>query len=277
MAWIEIHQSLINHKKTIALAEELDMQEVHVVGHLVAFWLWALDNVQDGVLDGVTPRMVERAAQWNGDSGKLVHSMLVSGFLNEKHGQMEIHDWFDYAGRLINKKKENAKRMREARSTKMLETKVSRATNVQNTNDAHAGATNQPTNITNQPTNNIHELPQMQNELELDLDTYCQEIEYQMVACGASPSYSAKGEAFKWIRAFYESKVPIDFIRSVIVQAYAKNSEISTFTYCAKIIKDSWARELAKNQPIEPIEFKTNQIRAAPDIDRDFLEKFAME
>lgn len=120
-------------------------------------------------------------------------------------------------------------------------------------------------------------LPPLDEESNLSLDTYCQEIENQMVACGANPNYSAKGEAYKYMLQFHKTNVPIQFIRTTIVQAYAKNPDISTFTYCAKIIKDSWARELQKQQPIDAIEFTTSKPRAAPALDEDFLTKFAID
>lgn len=54
MARIEIHQSLPTHRKSLAAADHLNMEPVHFVGHLISFWLWALNNVQDGNLEGVS-------------------------------------------------------------------------------------------------------------------------------------------------------------------------------------------------------------------------------
>ena len=55
MAWIEIHQSLPDNKKTMMCRKELAISEVQMVGHLVCLWLWAVDNTKDGSLPGSLP------------------------------------------------------------------------------------------------------------------------------------------------------------------------------------------------------------------------------
>jgi hypothetical protein len=75
---------------------------------------------------------------------------------------------------------------------------------------------------------------------------------------------------------FHQAKVPISLIRTGIVQAYAKKPDISTFSYCAKIIKDLWAREIQKQQPIGAIEFEAGAREVAPAVDHDFLDRFRM-
>ena len=54
MAWIELHQSLREHRKMFACAEVLNISKIEMVGTLVCLWLWALDNAQDGSLAGVS-------------------------------------------------------------------------------------------------------------------------------------------------------------------------------------------------------------------------------
>lgn len=126
MAWIESHQSLATHRKTMVLESILDITTVQAIGHLHLFWWWALDNTPDGNLTGIPDRVIAKAAQWDGDSSQFVNALRESGFID---GDM-IHDWMDYAGRLIAKRVANAERMREAR-----------AKNVQRTCNARAGAT----------------------------------------------------------------------------------------------------------------------------------------
>lgn len=147
MAWIEAHQSLRDHRKIIALATELCIPESHAIGLCVALWLWAIDNAPDGTLPSV-PRIAERAAFWDGNPGELVAAMIKSGFIDDLEDGMQLHDWHDYAGRLIDKRKENTNRMRSKRATKVFKTKEdvhemcdARAENMQQTFDARAGAT----------------------------------------------------------------------------------------------------------------------------------------
>lgn len=106
MAWLEIHQSLPTHRKTLAVADELNANPAHITGHLVCLWLWALDNAQDGVLN-VSPRMIARAAQWDGEPEAFVAALTHAGLLD---GDGRIHDWNVYAGRLIETRRRNVAR-----------------------------------------------------------------------------------------------------------------------------------------------------------------------
>lgn len=163
MAWIEVHQSLPTHRKTLIMADELGIEPVQVVGHLTCFWLWALDNAADGKIEGLTPRMVAMAAQWKGDPEALVSAMVTAGYI-EKDGQT-IHDWHDYAGKLIDQRRANAERMRRARAEKG---RVARASHVQDTCGARAGATVPNRTVPNQTT---PVPPPTQSTSEADPDT----------------------------------------------------------------------------------------------------------
>ena len=44
MAWIELHDNLPDHQKTIDLANELRIDKDTVVGKLVRLWTWALNE-----------------------------------------------------------------------------------------------------------------------------------------------------------------------------------------------------------------------------------------
>jgi hypothetical protein len=116
MAWIELHQSLPTHRKTLALADALNIEPVQAVGHLACLWLWAVDNTPNGRLDGVTERTIARAAQWKRDSGALLEALTDAGFLDAAP-QLLIHDWHDYAGRLVERRSVERERSRQRRST----------------------------------------------------------------------------------------------------------------------------------------------------------------
>lgn len=58
MAWIQIHQQLKDHRKVLAAADELDIEPAHMLGLLISFWLWAIDNAPDGSLAGISDRMI---------------------------------------------------------------------------------------------------------------------------------------------------------------------------------------------------------------------------
>ena len=129
MAWIESHQSLATHRKTMLLEEALGITTPQAIGHLHLLWWWALDNAPTGSLQGISDGVIARAVQWHPDDAfTFVDAMQFAGFI-DKDTRM-IHDWAEYAGRLIAKREANAERMREQR-----------ATQVQGTTSARTGAT----------------------------------------------------------------------------------------------------------------------------------------
>lgn len=98
--WIELHQAVPNHRKTLHVADELGMAPIHVTGHLVGLWLWALDNAPDGVLRA-SVRTIARAAQWEGDPQAFIQALVRAEYLDETENAYAIHDWADYTGRLL--------------------------------------------------------------------------------------------------------------------------------------------------------------------------------
>lgn len=117
MAWLQVHQTLKDHRKLFDAADELEVSPPHMMGLLISFWLWALDNAPAGELDGITPRMIARAAQWEGPAEKLTAALIRAGWLDEKDdGKLEIHDWYEYAGKLIDQRQAEKERSQRRRS-----------------------------------------------------------------------------------------------------------------------------------------------------------------
>lgn len=126
MAWLSVDQSLPDHRKTLRAADILSVSPVQIVGHMVCFWLWALDNAPDGDLGDVTPGMIARAAQWDGDPQLFTDALSEARFL-ESEGDPRIRNWEEYGGKLIEgkrKSRERAKRSEERRKAKEQETEI---------------------------------------------------------------------------------------------------------------------------------------------------------
>lgn len=133
MAWIESHQSLGAHPKTKKLARLLNLSPVAVVGHLHYVWWWAMDYAPDGNLAKYDDLDIAIGGQWDGDASVFVAALITAGFIDPDR---TLHDWSDYGGKLVQRKKANAERMREARAdTKKAreQAKKPRATHVQRT------------------------------------------------------------------------------------------------------------------------------------------------
>lgn len=113
MAWLELHQSVAWHKKTYALAQKLKVRRAEALGLVATLWLWALEHAQDGALGHLTDREVSAAAGWHRNPAQFVLALNEVGFLDNDGS---IHDWYDFAGRLIERRQDNADRMRSERT-----------------------------------------------------------------------------------------------------------------------------------------------------------------
>lgn len=144
MAWIESHQTLGQHPKTRKLAHLLGVSKPAAIGHLHCLWWWAVDYAEDGDLSRFDALDIAIGAEWDGDETEFVTAMVKAGFLDEGPGDtFAVHDWDDYAGKLIERKKANAKRMREARAERDTGTETPRAEHVQRTQRARVERPNQ--------------------------------------------------------------------------------------------------------------------------------------
>ncbi len=135
MPWIELHQNILRHPKLVRLSVRLAIKKQDALWHLLSLWLWALDYAQKGDLSGFGPAEIAEAAEWRGDAELFISAMQDAKWLDG----MSLHDWMDYAGRLVEQREANKERMR-----------VKRAPHVQRTTDERValvgGLPNQPTN-----------------------------------------------------------------------------------------------------------------------------------
>lgn len=113
MAWIESHQELARHPKTKRFARSLGVSLPAAVGHLHFFWWWAMDYAQDGDLSKYDHADIADASGWEGDPEKLYSALLDARFIDQDD---TIHDWLDYAGRLVEKREKNRDRKRKSRA-----------------------------------------------------------------------------------------------------------------------------------------------------------------
>jgi hypothetical protein len=115
MAWIESHQALGHHPKTLRLAAELGCSLPAAVGHLQFLWWFALDYAPDGVLKPGSEKTVARACCWRGRVERFWNALLSAGFLEPQDGGACIHDWREYAGRYVDRRRRDAERKRTSR------------------------------------------------------------------------------------------------------------------------------------------------------------------
>jgi hypothetical protein len=153
VAWIESHQALAHHPKTLRLAAELKCGIPASIGYVHLLWYWCLDYAHDGVVDVSMRDQVEGACYWRGKAGVLWNAFVQAGFVEVIESGVQVHDWMDYAGRLIQKRAANVDRVRNMRA-RNAEQIAQRYANQQPQNaQRNAQATRDVTGLpTNQPT-----------------------------------------------------------------------------------------------------------------------------
>jgi len=99
MAWIKLHQTLINHPKLFKLAELLKKDTHQTCGVLVFLWSWALDYADDGDLSKYTEKQIYDAVRISSIvTPNLLQSLQEAGFVDEN---LMLHDWLDYSGEFL--------------------------------------------------------------------------------------------------------------------------------------------------------------------------------
>lgn len=123
MAWIESHQTLRDHPKVARLARLLDEPQPHVIGHLHFLWWWALDHAEDGDVSDFDAMDLADAAGWAGDPEVFVKALIEcgpgrrDGLLVQDGSRLLLHDWWDYAGKLVSRRKADRERKAKERGT----------------------------------------------------------------------------------------------------------------------------------------------------------------
>lgn len=108
MAWYEAHQTMAKHPKTLKLARLLKVDRRYAVGLLHDLFSWALDVAQKyGELHDLTAEDIAAALDIPGKKGlATVDALVESGYLEKDGENYSIHDWYDYAGRLSERREE---------------------------------------------------------------------------------------------------------------------------------------------------------------------------
>lgn len=124
MAYIQSHQELARHPKTKRLARTLGVTVPAAIGHLHLLWWWALDYAQNGDITDYSADDIAEACLWDADPDDLLAGLMDcginggAGFVERtQDGRLLIHDWYDYAGKLLAKREQNAERARTWRET----------------------------------------------------------------------------------------------------------------------------------------------------------------
>ena len=154
MSWIESHQALLTHRKTLRAAAKLGVSKYLLIGHLHSLWWWGLDNAKDnGDLGEMMDQEIAEAAGWpNKKAASFVQALAEVNFLDVSSTGYALHNWWRYAGKLNAKRAKDRERKTEG-SAEVPRHSTGNPTEVAAKSQAPTNQPNQPTEPTlpNQP------------------------------------------------------------------------------------------------------------------------------
>jgi hypothetical protein len=107
VAWIEFHDDVWDHYKTMRLCKLTGLEDTNAVGKLGSLWHFTLRNAwRDANLEPWGDDAIEAACRWRGTPGVFIKALRDVGFLD---GSI-VHGWLERAGRLVNDRIYNEKR-----------------------------------------------------------------------------------------------------------------------------------------------------------------------
>ena len=136
MAWIELHQSLPQHRKLLALRDALGLRTPAAIGHMCLLWLWALDNAPDGDLARFTPEEIAEVCQYTGrPQEKLLQTLITVGFVDK---DLRLHNWYEHVGRLTDARELQRIQARDRQRKRREKLRQAKEADAASERDSHA-------------------------------------------------------------------------------------------------------------------------------------------
>ena len=119
MAWFEAHETMAKHPKTLKLARLLGVDRRYAVGLLHDLFSWGLSAAgKYGELRDMTAEDIAAALDLPKRKGlTAVQALTDSGYLEFDGTLYAIHDWYNYTGKLMDRREQDAKRKAAVRRT----------------------------------------------------------------------------------------------------------------------------------------------------------------
>ena len=115
MAWTPFHDAMPDHPKTEMLALSLEVSIPQAVGHVAMAWAFALRYAPDGDLTKYPAALLAKKCGWNGDPEHFIEAMDEAGWFDVTEGEIHLHDWTEYGGKVEDKRRQDADRKRKER------------------------------------------------------------------------------------------------------------------------------------------------------------------
>lgn len=139
MAWIELHDTLPDHRKVLAVATALKLDKDLVIGKLVRLWTWALNNRENGHFSAQDVNTIAEIMRYKGKPQRLIDALCDAALLDYDGSSYVIHDWEEHVGMLLAKRETSRSQARDRkRRQRERQRDISEGCHTGVTRDSHA-------------------------------------------------------------------------------------------------------------------------------------------
>lgn len=128
---VMIDPAFPRHRKLRKLSGLLGISLQEAAGYVMFLWCEVIEQAPSGVLAAWDGDDVEHSAGWKGQRGRFADALRECDLLDVENDTLEIHEWAEHQGDLIQKReqwRDRQRKLRESRISHQVVTKVSRVT-----------------------------------------------------------------------------------------------------------------------------------------------------
>jgi len=96
MEWFRIDAGMPGHGKVGRLARRLGVDKLTARGVVVSLWGWCCQSREDGDLSDIEAEDLADGIGWDGDPGALMVALTEAGWIEDTHGGLALHQWFEH-------------------------------------------------------------------------------------------------------------------------------------------------------------------------------------
>lgn len=114
-SWFRVDNQIDSHPKILAF--EAAIGDPNGLAYITRLHCWTHRYATSGSFSKQLSEQVEAHCKWRGEPGKLVATFVKFGLIDASRRTLEVHDWPDFQGKLVEKSKRDA----EVKKTKRAE------------------------------------------------------------------------------------------------------------------------------------------------------------
>ncbi len=112
--WFRVDSSLADHPKVAEL--EVKLQNPLAGWYVIRLWSWTQRYATDGVIVTARVGQAEAYCRWPGKPGELIAVLVEVGLLDVQKKALEVHDWPEFQGKLVEKSRRDAQAKKDKRA-----------------------------------------------------------------------------------------------------------------------------------------------------------------